>query len=45
MPTESRSAHDIPESNDWIAQVKWDGVRVLTYADGTEVKLFNRHGR
>jgi bifunctional non-homologous end joining protein LigD len=45
MPMEPRSAQDIPEGNDWIAQVKWDGVRVLTYADGTEVKLFNRHGR
>ncbi len=32
----------IPNGEDWIAQVKWDGVRVLTYADDGGVRLYNR---
>lgn len=32
----------IPNGEDWIAQVKWDGVRILTYADHQEVLLYNR---
>lgn len=31
-----------PSGGQWIGQVKWDGVRVLTYYDGREVRLFNR---
>jgi bifunctional non-homologous end joining protein LigD len=34
---------DAPPSGErWIAQVKWDGVRVLTYVENGQVKLFNR---
>ncbi|HWO78636.1 MAG TPA: hypothetical protein VNM69_22470 [Bacillus sp. (in: firmicutes)] len=36
------SSDTIPTGEDWIAQVKWDGVRVLTYANHQEVRLFNR---
>ncbi|WP_139070066.1 non-homologous end-joining DNA ligase [Bacillus sp. FJAT-27225] len=32
----------IPDGEEWIAQVKWDGVRVLTYADDAGVRLYNR---
>ncbi|MCM3728608.1 non-homologous end-joining DNA ligase [Neobacillus cucumis] len=32
----------IPMGDDWIAQVKWDGVRILTYADNQTVRLYNR---
>lgn len=32
----------IPHGHDWMAQVKWDGVRVLTYFDGLKTKLYNR---
>ncbi|MHB1128190.1 MAG: ATP-dependent DNA ligase [Bacillota bacterium] len=31
-----------PVGEQWIAQVKWDGVRVLTYYDGGPVRLYNR---
>src|SRR3954462_10905636 len=36
------SSDTIPKGDDWIAQVKWDGVRVLTYADNQTVRLYNR---
>jgi bifunctional non-homologous end joining protein LigD len=42
-PFEPVSAEEIPTGSTWISQIKWDGVRVLTYYDGNEVKLFNRH--
>lgn len=42
FPMEPVSSDTIPIGDDWIAQVKWDGVRVLTYADHQEVRLFNR---
>jgi bifunctional non-homologous end joining protein LigD len=42
VPFEPIRSDEIPEGPEWIAQVKWDGVRVLTYYDGDEVKLFNR---
>lgn len=42
IPFEPIYSDKIPFSNEWIAQVKWDGVRVLTYYDGIQVKLFNR---
>ncbi|MGV3464689.1 MAG: non-homologous end-joining DNA ligase [Heyndrickxia sp.] len=32
----------IPTGEEWIAQVKWDGVRVLTYANNAGVRLYNR---
>jgi bifunctional non-homologous end joining protein LigD len=41
-PMEPMSSEIIPEGYDWLAQIKWDGVRVLTYFDGKEVRLFNR---
>jgi bifunctional non-homologous end joining protein LigD len=36
------SSATIPSGEDWIAQIKWDGVRILTYADDQEVRLYNR---
>lgn len=36
------SSDTIPNGEDWIAQIKWDGVRVLTYVDNQEVRLYNR---
>lgn len=44
VPFEPISAKDIPSGDGWLSQVKWDGVRILTYYDGTEVKLINRKG-
>lgn len=42
VPFEPISTEQIPEGLTWAGQVKWDGVRVLTYYDGHEVRLFNR---
>ncbi|ALC92647.1 DNA ligase [Bacillus sp. FJAT-18017] len=42
LPMEPVASTSIPNGEDWIAQVKWDGVRVLTYADDGEVRLYNR---
>ncbi|GAA4712751.1 RNA ligase family protein [Brevibacillus fulvus] len=41
-PMEPIASEVVPHGPEWIAQVKWDGVRVLTYADGLSVRLFNR---
>ncbi|WP_400163387.1 DNA ligase [Brevibacillus sp. TJ4] len=42
FPMEPVRCETIPQGPDWLAQVKWDGVRVLTYFDGTTTRLFNR---
>ncbi len=41
-PMEPVSSDTVPEGGQWVAQVKWDGVRMLTYFDGTHVELYNR---
>ena len=41
-PMEPISSTQIPTGDEWIAQIKWDGVRILTYYDGKCVRLFNR---
>ncbi len=38
-PVASRA---IPDGDEWLAQIKWDGVRVLAYYDGTRTELYNR---
>ena len=42
VPFEPISTEKIPEGPNWAGQVKWDGVRLLTYYEGHEVRLFNR---
>lgn len=42
IPFEPVSTNSFPSGHPWIAQVKWDGVRMLTYYDGDEVQLINR---
>lgn len=34
----------LPSGDNWIAQIKWDGVRMLVYNDGEETELINRKG-
>ncbi|MGG3692547.1 RNA ligase family protein [Heyndrickxia ginsengihumi] len=41
-PFEPILSETIPEDDDWISQIKWDGVRVLTYYDGEKTTLYNR---
>lgn len=42
VPFEPVTSNKIPDGTEWISQIKWDGVRILTYYDGEETKLFNR---
>lgn len=42
LPMEPKLSQTIPQSPEWIAQVKWDGVRQLVYNDGQQVRIFNR---
>ncbi|MGD8189952.1 DNA ligase [Brevibacillus ginsengisoli] len=42
IPFEPVSTDVIPQGEQWIAQIKWDGVRILTYWDGQQVSLYNR---
>lgn len=41
-PFEPISSKDVPSGPEWISQIKWDGVRVLTYFNGQDTRLFNR---
>jgi bifunctional non-homologous end joining protein LigD len=43
IPMEPVLTETIPHGDNWIAQVKWDGVRVLTYYIDQEVRLYNRN--
>jgi bifunctional non-homologous end joining protein LigD len=42
IPFEPVTTDDLPTGKSWTAQIKWDGVRMLTYADGQDIRLFNR---
>lgn len=42
IPFEPVLAEKLPSGDRWVTQVKWDGVRILTYFDGQNVRLFNR---
>jgi len=41
-PFEPISTSTPPAGDNWIAQIKWDGVRMLFYFDGHETRLYNR---
>lgn len=42
FPMEPITCSKIPQGQKWVSQIKWDGVRMLTYSDGEKVQLFNR---
>ncbi|MBB6671675.1 ATP-dependent DNA ligase [Cohnella nanjingensis] len=41
-PFEPVTADRLPAGGAWTAQIKWDGVRMLTYYDGVHTRLVNR---
>ncbi|MBP1995004.1 ATP-dependent DNA ligase [Paenibacillus eucommiae] len=43
-PFEPVRDSSVPDGEQWIHQIKWDGVRMLSYFDGKECRLFNRKG-
>lgn len=42
LPFEPIAGTRLPEGDRWISQLKWDGVRMLVYYDGTQTRLVNR---
>jgi bifunctional non-homologous end joining protein LigD len=42
VPFEPISTEVLPTGDQWISQVKWDGVRISVYYDGHNVSLMNR---
>ncbi|MFB9278569.1 DNA ligase [Cohnella cellulosilytica] len=42
IPFEPIAVTEWPREDGWIAQIKWDGVRMLSYFDGREARLINR---
>lgn len=44
FPFEPILATQLPTGDQWIAQIKWDGVRMLSYYDGSTARLINRRG-
>lgn len=42
IPFEPVSSEQPPEGKEWVSQIKWDGVRILTYYNGEDVELYNR---
>ncbi|WNS41236.1 RNA ligase family protein [Paenibacillus sp. MMS20-IR301] len=44
IPFEPVLTERMPEGGNWIAQIKWDGVRMLSYGDGSGTELINRRG-
>jgi ATP-dependent DNA ligase len=45
LPMEARSVSDIPISNGWIYEPKWDGFRCLVFVDGEKVFLQSKSGQ
>jgi bifunctional non-homologous end joining protein LigD len=35
----------VPEGDEWLYEVKWDGMRVLLFLDGGSVRLVSRRGK
>ncbi|MFM1650704.1 RNA ligase family protein [Brevibacillus sp. B_LB10_24] len=44
VPFEPILTSQIPQGENWAAQIKWDGVRMLSYFDGHEIRFVNRRG-
>ncbi|WAH35143.1 ATP-dependent DNA ligase [Alicyclobacillus dauci] len=42
IPFEPIQTNTFPSGEQWVAQVKWDGVRMLAYKDGSDTRLVNR---
>src|SRR2546423_7076394 len=42
---EAKSARELPESEEWLYEPKWDGFRCLAFRDGKEVVLQSKAGQ
>ena len=43
-PMLAQIGDEIPESDDWLYEIKWDGVRAFAFLDGSSVRLTGRKG-
>lgn len=34
----------VPEGDEWVHEIKWDGIRALVYVDAAGVRVFTRNG-
>lgn len=37
-------ASKVPDGDDWLFEIKWDGYRCMAFVDGGEVRLMSRNG-
>jgi bifunctional non-homologous end joining protein LigD len=44
VPMQAEIGQQIPRGEDWLFEVKWDGVRAIAFLDGEEVRLQSRSG-
>ena len=44
-PMSAHLAAKPPEGDDWLFEVKWDGVRALCFVDQGELRIYSRRGR
>jgi bifunctional non-homologous end joining protein LigD len=40
----AKMVNKVPEGNDWLYEVKYDGYRILAYLEGNRVRLMTRNG-
>ncbi|MDX9871053.1 MAG: DNA ligase D [Clostridia bacterium] len=40
----ARLVHTLPEGEDWLYELKYDGYRILAYIEGNSVRLLTRNG-
>jgi ATP-dependent DNA ligase len=45
LPMLAKSAHELPQGDDWIFEPKWDGFRVIIFRDGEELFLQSRDAK
>ena len=45
QPMKATAVTDLPEGDDWIYEVKWDGYRALALKDGNDVRLLSLKGK
>ncbi len=41
----TRLVHALPEGEDWLYELKYDGYRILAYVEGNRVRLITRNGK
>ena len=44
-PMKARLSENLPNSDDWVYEIKFDGFRGLALKNGSEVRLFSRNNR